>query len=142
MDRAQLLDPLFEVAAYRNIPIIAHGADDLFSMPGKFEAMAKRHPKVNLIIAHMGVDRALSAAIRAAKRHKNLYLDTSSVSPKAIKEALDGVGAEKILMGTDAPWGRFELSIEAVKRATQDKIEQELIMGKNQARLLQLEYVG
>ncbi len=137
MDRAELLDPLFEVAAQRKIPIIAHGKDDLFSMPGKFEAMAKRHPKVNLIMAHMGVDRALAAAIRAAKRCPNLYLDTSSVSPNAIREALHGVGPEKIIMGTDAPWGRFELSIEAVKQATSDPAARDLIMHQNLLRVLE-----
>jgi uncharacterized protein len=136
MDRAEILDPLFEVAAHRNIPILGHGKDDLFTMPGKFEAMAKRHPKVNLIIAHMGVDRALGAAVRAAKRCPNIYLDTSSVSPSAIREAIEGAGAEKILMGTDAPWGRFGLSIEAVKQATPDSRKRELIMGRNLAHLL------
>jgi predicted TIM-barrel fold metal-dependent hydrolase len=136
MDRAEILDPLFEVAAYRKIPIIAHGKDDLFSMPGKFEAMAKRHPKVNLICAHMGVDRALGAAIRAAARCPNLYLDTSSVSPNAIREALKGVSAEKIIMGTDAPWGRFELSIEAVRQATDDPVKRDLIMHQNILRVL------
>jgi len=136
MDRTEILDPLFEVAAHRKIPIIAHGKDDLFTMPGKFEIMAKRHPRVNLIIAHMGVDRALGAAIRAAKRNKNIYLDTATVSPNAIREAIKGVGPEKILMGTDAPWGRFELSIAAVEKATSDFHQRDLIMHENILRVL------
>ena len=135
-DRTEILDPLFEIAAQRKIPIISHGKDDIFTMPGKFERMACRHPRVNIIMAHMGVDRALHSAIRAAKRCKNIFLDTATVSPKAIREALEAVGPEKILMGTDAPWGRFKLSIQAVESATSDPYARDLIMHENILRVL------
>ena len=136
LDRIQILDPLFEIAASRGIPIISHGKDDLFSMPGKFKTMADRHPRVTLIMAHMGVDRAFNAACRVANQCPNLYLDTAGVAPKYVKKALDAVGPEKIVMGTDAPWGRFELSIEAVKRSTSDKAAQKQIMGGNMKQIL------
>ena len=55
---------------------------------------------------------------------------------RAVKQALQEVGAEKILMGTDSPWGRYELSIMGIKEATNDPSEQKLIMGGNIQRLL------
>ena len=138
LDRHQILDPLFEVSEALGIVIISHGKDDLFTMPGKFEAMARAFPKVPLIMAHMGLDRAFNAALRAARRHKNLYLDTAGVHPKAISSAIEEVGPEKILMGTDAPWGRFSLSLQAVDAATDDLSIRNLIKGGNLARLLDL----
>jgi len=65
-----------------------------------------------------------------------MYLETAGVPWAAIAEAIEAVGADRILMGTDASWGRFELSIEAVKRATSDSRERDLIMGENLARVL------
>lgn len=136
IDRTEILDPLFEIAGHRRIPIIAHGKDDLFTLPGKFEKMARRHPNVNIIIAHMGVDRAIGSAIRAAMRCKNIFLETAAVSPNAIREALKFVSPEKILMGSDSPWGRFSLSIKAVEEATSDATARDLIMHENILRLL------
>jgi len=131
LDRHNLLDPIFQICAKKNLPILSHGASDLFSMPAKFESMARAFPDVTLIMAHMGLPDAFHTALRAAKKYPNLFLNTAGVPPAAIAKAIAAVGAEKILMGTDAPWGRFELSIEAVKRATSDPVERELIMGKN-----------
>lgn len=139
LDRHQLVDMLFEICQKKNYPIVAHGASDIFNMPHKFAAMARKFPGVNLIMAHMGLPDAFDTALRLVKSLDNLYLDTAGVDPQAIKKAIKEVGAEKILMGSDTPWGRFELSFHAVETATSDPYERRLIMGENIARLLNLE---
>ena len=108
----------------------------MFNMPGKFEEMARTFPNVKLILAHIGQPDAVEAAIRAANRYENLYVDTAGVGLNTLRQAIAGMDPHKILMGTDARWGRFELSIALVKKATDDEKIRSLIMGENICRLL------
>ena len=57
-------------------------------MPGKFDEMAETFPNVTLIMAHIGEPDAIDAAIRVAKRRKNVYIDTASVQLSTLKKAL------------------------------------------------------
>jgi len=136
IDRHSLLDPIFEICAAKRLPIVVHGTSDLFCMPSKFATMARAFPNVTLIMAHMGLPDAFDSAMRVVGRYANLFVDTSGVSPRAVREALEAVGPEKILMATEVPWSRFEASIRAVEQATADPAERELIMGGNILRLL------
>ena len=115
---------------------IVHGQSDMFNMPGKFDEMAETFPNVTLIMAHIGEPDAIDAAIRVAKRRKNVYIDTASVQLSTLKKALKEIDPNKILMGTDAPWGDFTLSIDLVKKATDDIEIQNKILGENIVRVL------
>lgn len=108
----------------------------MFNMPGKFDEMAETFPNVTLIMAHIGEPDAIDAAIRVAKRRKNVYIDTASVQLSTLKKALKEIDPNKILMGTDAPWGDFTLSIDLVKKATDDIEIQNKILGENIVRVL------
>lgn len=108
----------------------------MFNMPGKFDEMAETFPNVTLIMAHIGEPDAIDAAIRVAKRRKNVYIDTASVQLSTLKKALKEIDSNKIMMGTDAPWGDFTLSIDLVKKATDDIEIQNKILGENIVRVL------
>lgn len=138
LDRHEIVDPIFEICEKYDKPVLCHGESDLFNLPGKFEEMARTFPKVKLILAHIGQPDAVEGAIRAANRYENIYVDTAGVSLNTLKLAIKGMDPHKILMGTDANWGRFELSIELVKRATEDEEIRRLIMGENLIKLLDL----
>lgn len=138
LDRHEIMDPIFEIAQKYHKPILVHGLSDQFNMPGKFEEMARTFPKVNIIMAHIGEPDAVDWAIRVAARNPNIYVDTAGIVLHTLQAALEGIPAEKILMGTDAPWGNFELSIRLVEKATQDEKIRAMIMGENIARLLDL----
>jgi hypothetical protein len=138
LDRHSLVDQIFEICGKKGFPILSHGASDLFSMPSKFGTMARLFPHVNLIMAHMGLPDAFDTALRLVKENKNLYVDIAGVHPRAIKRAVDEVGAEKILMGTDSPWGLYELSLIGINEATDDPKNREMIMSGNIKRILKL----
>ena len=98
--------------------------------------MARAFPNVKLILAHIGQPDAVEAAIRAANRYENIYVDTAGVSINVLRQAIEKIDRHKILMGTDASWGRFEYSIALVKKATEDEEIRRLIMGENICRIL------
>lgn len=137
IDRHELMDPIYRYCAEQHVPVLIHGASDVFNMPAKFEEVAYRHPSLILIMAHMGLPQAVHAAFRAARRLPNIYLDTASVDRRTLIRGIEAVGAHKILMATDASWGSFDLSVATVDSATTDAEERAAIKGGNLLGILQ-----
>jgi hypothetical protein len=82
----------------------------------RIEELAKRFPKMKIILAHMG--RAfkggeLENVIPRIKPYKNIYLETSANSTAAtMKTALKELGSKRVLFGTDAPYAFLLGSVE------------------------------
>ena len=138
LDRHSIVDPLFEICERYDKPILVHGQSDMFNMPGKFDEMAETFPNVKIILAHIGEPDAIDAAIRVVNRRENVYVDTAGIQLSTLKRAVNEIDPNKILMGTDAPWGDFNLSIKLVEKATEDEEIRQKILGKNAARLFKL----
>ena len=134
----ELVDPLLEVCSQRHVPVIGHGADDVFSVPLAYEELARTFPDVIFVIAHMGAVFLSDQARLAAKRMSNVFLGTEGALMGDITSAAAEAGPEKILMGTDGPLQSARLEIDKVRTAIPDKHAQELILGANWARLLNL----
>ena len=81
------------------------------SEPERFVPWANRYPSLKLILAHMGndvVDNTRDRQIKAVKKahHGNLWVDTSSamsITPRLIEYAVDQIGADRIVFGSDTP---------------------------------------
>jgi len=100
---------LFEFAAAHDAVMMAHSGQEK-SMPEDFVALANDFPEVRLIVAHLGNgwDEDPGHQVRAirAARHGNVFVDTSSaksIMPGLIEWAVQEIGAERILYGTDSP---------------------------------------
>lgn len=80
------------------------------SLPADFLPFADEFPTVRLILSHLGhsVDGDVSLQVRAvqAAKHGNVYTDTSSaksVFSNLLEWAVDEIGSERILFGSDTP---------------------------------------
>lgn len=100
---------LFKFAAEMKTVVLTHSGEER-SMPMDFVPFANQFPEMRLILAHLGSgpDDDPSHHVRAigASRHGNVYADTSSATsllPGLIEWAVQEVGAERILFGTDSP---------------------------------------
>jgi len=124
-------DALFSFANAHHAVVLMH-PQHLPLMP----AMADRYPDMKLIIAHLASKEHVDA-IRDA-RHGNIYTDTSgsaSVRNNVVEYAVEQVGSEKILFGTDTysfpfQFGRIALSGLSAK-------DKENILWKNALRLFE-----
>lgn len=90
-------DRIFSFADRMGATVLMHPAA-ITEMP----RYADRYPNMRLIIAHLA-EQAHIEAIRSAK-HGNIYTDTSgalSMLNSVIEYAVEQVGSEKILFGTD-----------------------------------------
>lgn len=122
------LRPTFEVLAKHNAPALFHtGASPHFAMPSEKRAIsgralyfanpallddvAEEFPEVPIIIGHAGVQGFYfygsypDMALTVAARHKNVYIETSSVPYDVLLKAADcpAIGPEKLIFGTDSP---------------------------------------
>ena len=85
---------------------------------------------------HHTVEARFPDAKMPPPRKDNLFVDTSSLGPRAIELAAEIYGVDKLLVGTDTPIFSAETGLKAIQdtRLTADEIDQ--ILSKNAAKLL------
>ena len=93
-----------------------------------------------IIVAHLF---GLELFIKSKTKFKNLYFDISTyqvTSDKRVLKAINYFGAEKILMGSDTPYGKDNLkkNIDRIRSLDISTKEKELILGENMKRLLKI----
>ena len=134
----ELVWPLMEKAEELGIPVFFHSESSWPCSPGLIADLAMDFPGVSIIAAHMGEYQGHAEAIAFAKRVKNLYLDTAGFGrPPHIRRAVEKLGAEKVLFGSNGPNLPFQFEVEKIVRyAHLSDEELRLVMGGNIARLL------
>ena len=140
-------EEIFAFAAKHEAVMLAHSGD-VHTMPMDFVPFADRHPEVKLIVAHLGHTHELSGdptnQVRAilASRNGNIYTDTSSmksIMPRLIEWAVEEVGAEKLLYGTDTPLYFAPNQRARIDHAEISDVQKHLILRDNAVKLLGLE---
>jgi len=127
---------IVDKAAELGVPVLAH------TTPEDCMELAKAVPDATIIMAHMGNTQIArgdwNKAIMVAEKCKNILLDTcsSTVDMGFVEKAVERVGAERILFGTDVPLFDPWCQLEKVKSAEISEEDKELILGGNIARIL------
>lgn len=134
-----LLDPVFRACAEHGMTVLINALDDAFCAPLAIEEIAKGHPDVPTIIAHMGAVWNVPEAIIVAERQPHVYLETSATLMSDVKRAYARLGADKILMGSEWPGSDFDLERMKIAKAISDEADRALVEGLNFARLLGIE---
>jgi predicted TIM-barrel fold metal-dependent hydrolase len=128
---------VLEVVAALGIPILFH--------PPKvadFHMIAASYPQVNFIMAHLGsfASREWSehlAAIDAARRCPNVYLETSSVVFfEYLEQAARELPAEKLLFGSDGPLVDSRAELHEIRLLKLPREQEAKVLGGNILRLL------
>lgn len=133
-----LLDPIFEACARFNLPVLINALDDAFCAPLAIEEIARNHPNVPTIIAHMGAVWNVPEAIIVAERHSHIYLETSATLLSDVRRAYARLGPTKIVMGSEWPGSDFDLERMKIAKAIVDEKDRVLVEGGNMARILGL----
>ncbi|NVN52511.1 CorD2 protein [Mycolicibacterium hippocampi] len=110
-----MLDPVWEMLAHSQIPTVIHAgsgpAAGRFTGPSPIAEVLRRHPRVPLIIAHMGMPE-YREFLDLAHRYPGVYLDTTMVFtdfteqlhpfPRSARTDLAALG-DRVLFGSDYP---------------------------------------
>ena len=104
--RTEILGPVLRRAEELRLPVLIHLG---FGKRGDFRAICRQHPRLKVISAHAGFPfyRDLWAYRGECD---NLYVDLSSpyIDEALARAAVQAMGAERCLYGTDAPYGFHE----------------------------------
>jgi predicted TIM-barrel fold metal-dependent hydrolase len=137
------LDPLVERCAAYEIPLLQHtwlkttGNLPGESTPDDLAALAKRHPNATMIMGHTCGDWEIG--VRCARALENVYFDISGNEANSgwLERAVDLVGAERILFGTDMPGRSMASQLAKVLGARLSDDAKDKILFQNASRLLE-----
>lgn len=131
--------PLMELLRERGgLPVLVHSGHPIFTLPWSIEELAVAFPDVPLVMAHMGHGNVvyINASIDIAERRPNVYLETSGMPMHTkIAEAVERVGVERVLYGSDAPFHHPAVEILRVQVSGLGSGELEDVLHRNGHRL-------
>lgn len=126
---------IIKKASELRIPVIFDSGKPL-SPPEKIGTLAKLVPEAKLIMAHMRGPKYLEVA----EKFDNIYLGTTGMfNSSKLREALQRLGAEKLIAGSDSPYIAQEREVKKFDLIPGIKEEEKaLILGKNMEEILGL----
>jgi len=134
-----LVFPVVEKAIELNLPMLFHSGHDEYSHPHNLGDLAKRYPKATIIMGHMG-EEAVLEGIEVARKCENILLDTTGYLNiyHILHQAIDRVGEDRIVFGTDFVACNPGPEIAKVRNVDLPDRQVEKIMGENIARVLNI----
>jgi predicted TIM-barrel fold metal-dependent hydrolase len=152
---ARHLQPMMEVVARHGVPIQFPTAWSQF--PGGLfygdplwvDEVALRNPDVPIILTKMGrsIQRYFDSSMTVALRNVNVYFDVVGTNAAHLRQAINQVGADRILFGTDwsATWrwiskpsSLHELRMKVLDDAKLTEEERRKILWENAYKLFRL----
>ncbi len=128
---------VLDTAAELGIPILYHP-----EKVANFHLIASEYPQIPFIMAHLGSFASRDwtehiAAIDAARRYPNVYLDTSSVVFfRFLEKAAAEAGPDKLIFGSDGPELDSRVELYKVRLLKLPPAEEAKVLGGNIRRLL------
>jgi predicted TIM-barrel fold metal-dependent hydrolase len=128
---------LIRLAAAHRAPTLFHCGDEPLSTPLAVACAAAAVPEATVILGHMGGYFHVDEALDVAERLPNVVLETSAMPyPAKIREAVERVGAARVLYGSDGPVCSPRIEVEKVRLAELEPENERLVLGENAAALL------
>ncbi len=153
------LEPVYEVLEKSGLPVISHGGLDVanpdpnYTRPTAFAGVLEAHPKLTLVIAHLGND-FFEESVQMAQKYANVFFDTSAVIPgDKSGEPLDGlsalsnqeslrlirrIGVDRVMFGSDYPWFHPLWSLKRFLKLDFSDDEKKALLADNAKRILGL----
>ena len=132
------LEPIFQLASDRDVPILIHGGRGLPPIAAHLEKLVSRCERVRLIVAHAGIADMAELAGRLGGV-PGVYFDTSVWSAIDLLDLYRQVSPEQIVYASDYPYGRQPNSLLASVRTARiagfDDRQLRLMLGENARRI-------
>ena len=147
----EMVKPVVEAARENGLIVSIHSGPKNCH-PTRIGNVASWIPETAVIMDHMGFPDDLDAGIEAAKANSTIYLGTTilrfhrrwgtdpdAVVPTEVKKAVDELGPEQIVFGSNLPEYRPVQVINAIRRLELGEDAEALIFGQNLAKIYGLE---
>jgi predicted TIM-barrel fold metal-dependent hydrolase len=133
-----IVHPLYRLLVERGLPVLIHSGHPIFTLPWSIEEAIVQFPEAKVILGHMGHGNVIyiNAAIDVAARNPNVYLETSGMPMHTkIKEAVERVGPERVMYGSDAPFHHPTVEMDKVRLSGLAPELVERVLGANAVSL-------
>ncbi|MEW6752333.1 MAG: amidohydrolase family protein [Candidatus Latescibacterota bacterium] len=136
------LDPILEAARDLGVPVLQHawrktvGQLPGESYPADVAHLARRHPTVPIIMAHLnGVN---PRGLEDVADCPNVLVDTSGGDPECgmVELAVERLGPKRVVFGSDTPIRHFAVTLSKVLGARLDAATRRAILYDNAAGIL------
>jgi uncharacterized protein len=143
--RDACMRPVMEAARAHGLVVLQHAWSmtkirqrSFHTDPEDVGTLARRFPDVRIIMAHLTGDGV--RGVLAVKDCPNVVVDTSGAAPEAgiVEFAVEQLGAERILYGSDVPIRDFGVAIARITGSRLSGRERQRILYENARELLQL----
>ncbi|HUC04307.1 MAG TPA: amidohydrolase family protein [Acidimicrobiales bacterium] len=119
--------PIYEVCDETGITFLSHAGSSRgpveFAEPAAFAGVASRHPRMKIVLAHLGGAR-WEQALELARSFPNVYFDLCEIiawtgaphAPSRDELALliKEIGSDRVFFGTDYPWYEVDKTVQLV----------------------------
>lgn len=130
---------LIRYAGELGVPTLFHCGDEPLSTPLSIAQAAAACPDAIIILGHMGGYFHVDEALEVAERFPNIVLETSAMPyPDKIHTAVERIGAERVVFGSDGPVSSPALERQKVVIASLGAGPDGLVLGGNAEKLLGL----
>jgi hypothetical protein len=131
---------LMQLARELGLVVNIHSGSEI-SHPLGIGALARRFPDVTVLMDHMGYREWVGDAIEVARDNPNVYLGTTiaAFEPMSVARAVDALGPERVVYGSNWPNLYSDLAVQALRRWGFGARAESLILGGNLARILGLD---
>jgi predicted TIM-barrel fold metal-dependent hydrolase len=123
------------------VPFLIHSGTPPTSTPLQIAEMARVAPRATFILGHMGLPDLWKEAIAAAARYPNILLETCGTPSLAIQVAIERLGPERVVYGSDMPFGgkmNVDFQLQKIRDLALAPDAETLVLGGNMQRLLGL----
>jgi predicted TIM-barrel fold metal-dependent hydrolase len=147
LDDEPRVRPIVEAAAEHGLAVSIHSGPGECH-PDRIGTVAGWVPETPIVMDHMGFPDHLPEAIAQARAHPNLLLgttilrfhrrwgdDPNTVVPTEVRQAVDALGPERLVFGSNYPEYRPLQVMNALRRLELGSEAEALIFGANLARI-------
>jgi hypothetical protein len=133
------VDAIFSLAEEQDVPMLIHAGRGLPPIGEELATALLRHPRLKVILAHAAICDMATLAERLYD-HPGVLYDTSTLFAADTLELLSRVPAERVVFGSDPPYGHPKpgqyLALRVAAAAGLDESALRLLLGGTAATLI------
>jgi hypothetical protein len=121
-------------------PFLIHTFNSPLESPRNVLRLSKAYPQALFILGHMG-GYEWEVGIEVAKERPNVYLEVCSTctDPRKLRQAVEAIGPQRVLFGTDATLFEPSYMRKALEDAGLSRQEMRWVTGESARNLFRLE---
>jgi hypothetical protein len=127
---------LAEICGEHGFPVYSHVLYNPGASTERYVSLARKFPRTNFILGHMGFGPADQDGLQAAIELDNFFLETSTGSFLHIQLAASQAGASKLIFGSEFPLSHPKVELDKILLLDLTDSELDAVLGKNIQELM------